>query len=64
MLLPQGLACSNFTSAWKDPRMLCGMVNVLDPGSFDLKTVGENPDPAVPMDEAISIAETKFNVIR
>lgn len=53
VLNPQGLSVSNFTSSWKDGRAFCGLVNALEPNSFNL--------PDCPAEDAINNLNKAFD---
>jgi len=61
VLNPQGIVVANFNRSWTDGRAFCGLVNALEPGSFNLEQ--RTPDMALEnLGAAFDTAFDKFQI--
>lgn len=52
-----GLTAADFTEAFKDPRVVCGLVEALKAGSFEMDSVNDES-----VEQAFNIAESSFSI--
>eukprot|EP01126_Amoeba_proteus_P013660 TRINITY_DN1585_c0_g1_i4.p1 TRINITY_DN1585_c0_g1~~TRINITY_DN1585_c0_g1_i4.p1 ORF type:complete len:1109 (-),score=323.00 TRINITY_DN1585_c0_g1_i4:135-3389(-) len=61
VLNPQGVVVANFNKSWQDGRAFCGLVNALEPGTFNLEE--RTPEQALEnLSSSFDIAFEKFQI--